>query len=45
MEKYDEQLVRRVIEKVTVFEDNLAVEFKPGAEVEVKATVLDKKRK
>lgn len=33
--KYDEQLVRRLIEKVTVFDDKLTVEFKSGVEIEV----------
>jgi site-specific DNA recombinase len=33
--EYDEQLVRRLIEKVTIFEDKLTVEFKSGVLVEV----------
>mgnify|MGYP000905586550 FL=1 len=33
--KYDEQLVRRLIEKVTVYEDKFTVEFKSGATVDV----------
>ena len=33
---YDEGLVRRLIEKITVFEDHLAFEFKCGIETEVK---------
>jgi site-specific DNA recombinase len=33
--KYDEQLVRRLIEKVTVFEDKFTVEFKSGLTVDV----------
>jgi site-specific DNA recombinase len=33
--KYDEQLVRRLIEKVTVFEDKFTVEFKSGVTVDV----------
>lgn len=32
---YDEVLVRRLIEKVTVYEDKLTVEFKSGANVDV----------
>ena len=32
---YDEQLVRRLVEKITVYEDRLAVEFKPGLEIDV----------
>ncbi|MFS0647239.1 DNA recombinase [Siminovitchia sp. 179-K 8D1 HS] len=34
LERYDEQLVRRLIEKVTVLEDKLVVEFKSGIEIE-----------
>lgn len=33
---YDEQLVRRLVEKVTVYEDRLMVEFKSGLETDVK---------
>ena len=33
--EYDEQLVRRLIEKVTVFDDKLTVEFKSGVEIDV----------
>lgn len=33
--KYDEQLIRRLIEKVTVFEDKFTVEFKSGVAVDV----------
>ena len=32
---YDEGLVRRLIERITVFEDCLAFEFKCGLETEV----------
>ena len=32
---YDEGLVRRLIERITVFEDRLAFEFKCGLETEV----------
>ena len=35
--EYDEQLVRRLIEKVTVCEDRITVEFKSGVTVDVKA--------
>ena len=35
LEVYDEQLVRRLIEKVTVFHDKFAVEFKSGVEIDV----------
>ena len=33
--KYDEQLIRRLIEKVTVYEDKFTVEFKSGVTVDV----------
>ena len=33
LEEYDEQLVRRLIEKVTIYEDKLTVEFKSGIEI------------
>ena len=35
--EYDEQPVRRLIEKITVYEDNFAVEFKSGVAVGVEA--------
>ncbi|MEI3612714.1 DNA recombinase [Pseudogracilibacillus sp. SO30301A] len=35
LEEYDEQLVRRLIEKVTVFDDKLTVEFKSGIEIDI----------
>ena len=35
LSKYDEQLVRRLIEKVTVYEDKFTVEFKSGLKVDV----------
>jgi len=35
LEEYDEQLVRRLIEKVTIFDDKLTVEFKSGVELDV----------
>jgi len=35
LSKYDEQLVRRLIEKVTVFEDKFTVEFKSGLTMDV----------
>ena len=34
--EYDEQLVRRLIEKVTVFDDKITVRFKSGVEIDVK---------
>ena len=36
--EYDEQLVRRLIEKVTVYEDKFTVEFKSGVMVDVENT-------
>lgn len=33
--EYDEQLVRRLIEKVTICEDKFTVEFKSGLTVDV----------
>lgn len=33
--KYDEPLVRRLIEKVTIYEDKFTVEFKSGVTVDV----------
>jgi len=33
--EYDEPLVRRLIKKVTVYEDEFAVEFKSGVTVDV----------
>jgi len=33
--EYDEQLVRRLIEKVTVYEDKFTVEFKSGLSVDI----------
>jgi site-specific DNA recombinase len=33
--EYDESLVRRLIEKVTVLEDKFTVEFKSGVTVDV----------
>ena len=33
--EYDEKLVRKLIEKVTVYEDRLTVEFKSGLEIDV----------
>ena len=33
--EYDEALVRRLIEKVTIYEDKLTVEFKSGLTVDI----------
>jgi site-specific DNA recombinase len=33
--EYDESLVRRLIEKITVYEDKFTVEFKSGVTVDV----------
>jgi len=35
--EYDEQLVRRLIEKVTVYENKFTLEFKSGVTVDVEA--------
>jgi hypothetical protein len=32
---YDEELVRLLVEKVTIFENNVVVRFKSGIEVEI----------
>ena len=34
--EFDEKLVKRLIEKITVFEDRFSVEFKSGVSVEIK---------
>lgn len=33
--EYDESLVRRLIEKVTVYEDKFTVEFKSGLTIDI----------
>lgn len=33
--EYDEPLVRRLIEKVTVYEDKFTVEFKSGVSIDI----------
>ncbi len=33
--EYDEQLTRRLIEKITVYEDHFTAEFKSGTSVEI----------
>jgi len=35
LEEYDEILVRRLIEKVMVFDDKLVIEFKSGVEIDI----------
>lgn len=35
LEEYDEQLVRRLIEKVTVFDEKMTIEFKSGVEIDI----------
>ncbi|WP_176431532.1 integrase [Anaerovirgula multivorans] len=37
LEEYDEQLARRLIEKVTIFEEKLTVEFKSGVEISIES--------
>ena len=39
--EYDEQLVRRLIEKVTVYEDKFTVKFKSGVAVDVNEQVFN----
>ena len=34
--EYDEQLVRRLIEKITVYDESVTVEFKSGTSVNVR---------
>ena len=34
--EYDEQLARRLIEKITVYEEKVTVEFKSGTSVDVR---------
>ena len=34
--EFDDKLVRKLVEKVTVYDDRLMVEFKSGLEIEVK---------
>lgn len=33
--EYDEQLVRRLIEKITVYDEKFVVEFKSGVQIEI----------
>lgn len=35
LQEYDEQLIRRLIEKVTVFDDKVTVEFKSSVEIDI----------
>ena len=35
LQEYDEQLVRRLIEKITVFDNKLTFEFKSCVEIEI----------
>ena len=35
--QYDEALVRRLIEKVTVYEDKFTVEFKSGITIDIES--------
>ena len=35
IEEYDENMVRRMVEKITVYEDKFTVEFKAGTSVGV----------
>ena len=35
IEEYDEDLVRRLLERVTVYDDHLTFEFKSGIEIDI----------
>jgi len=35
IEEYDESLVRRMIEKVTIYDDRFTVKFKSGTSVDI----------
>lgn len=35
LQDYDEQLIRRLVEKITVFDDKLTIEFKSSVEIDV----------
>ncbi len=35
LQEYDEQQVRRLIEKITVFDNKLTIEFKSCVEIEI----------
>ena len=35
IESYDEELVRKLVEKIVIYEENLKVVFKSGLEVEI----------
>ena len=41
--EYDEPLVRRLVEKVTAFEDRFTVEFKSGVTVDMEVSTPEKK--
>lgn len=36
LQEYDEQLTRKLIERITVFDNSLKVEFKSGVELDIK---------
>ena len=35
--EFDEALVKKLIEKITVFEDHFTIDFKSGVTIEIKA--------
>jgi site-specific DNA recombinase len=37
LQEYDEQLVRRLIEKITIFDDKVTVEFKSSVEIDIES--------
>ena len=40
LEEYDEQLVRRLVQKITVLDDYLSIEFKSCVEIEIELSML-----
>lgn len=41
---FDESLVRRLLQKITVFEDHITVEFKSGIRVDIEVKSIDRQR-
>jgi hypothetical protein len=42
LEEYNEQLIRRLIENVTVLDDRIEVEFKSGLSVDTRLSIADR---
>ncbi len=38
IEEYNDQLVRNLVERITMFDDHLGVKFRTGAEIEIYTT-------